>query len=196
VRPEGLEPPAYWFEANRSIQLSYGRTDTILSWAVLLPWPAGAETLCMHSGSIRWRRLLPIGVIVIVAAGAATLGMMLRGSTVPAGPPELVVEGFVQELARHHYTRAMPYLTEHMLAQTIPQTLEVRINDLERRTGRLQSVRGVPRWSTGNRAYAAVEIGTERADVITLGFGLSREAHDRWRIEELYDLGWKPTGLK
>ena len=31
VRPEGLEPPAYWFEANRSIQLSYGRTCLILS---------------------------------------------------------------------------------------------------------------------------------------------------------------------
>ena len=27
VRPEGLEPPAYWFEASRSIQLSYGRTN-------------------------------------------------------------------------------------------------------------------------------------------------------------------------
>jgi hypothetical protein len=26
VRPEGLEPPAYWFEASRSIRLSYGRT--------------------------------------------------------------------------------------------------------------------------------------------------------------------------
>jgi adenylate cyclase class 2 len=25
VRPEGLEPPAYWFEASRSIQLSYER---------------------------------------------------------------------------------------------------------------------------------------------------------------------------
>jgi adenylate cyclase, class 2 len=25
ARPEGLEPPAYWFEASRSIQLSYGR---------------------------------------------------------------------------------------------------------------------------------------------------------------------------
>ena len=25
VRPEGLEPPAYRFEACRSIQLSYGR---------------------------------------------------------------------------------------------------------------------------------------------------------------------------
>ena len=27
VRPEGLEPPAYRFEACRSIQLSYGRTQ-------------------------------------------------------------------------------------------------------------------------------------------------------------------------
>jgi hypothetical protein len=29
ARPEGLEPPAYWFEANRSIQLSYGRDDSV-----------------------------------------------------------------------------------------------------------------------------------------------------------------------
>ena len=29
ARPEGLEPPAYWFEANRSIQLSYGRGDSV-----------------------------------------------------------------------------------------------------------------------------------------------------------------------
>ena len=28
VRPEGLEPPAYRFEACRSIQLSYGRATT------------------------------------------------------------------------------------------------------------------------------------------------------------------------
>jgi hypothetical protein len=27
ARPEGLEPPAYRFEACRSIQLSYGRAD-------------------------------------------------------------------------------------------------------------------------------------------------------------------------
>jgi hypothetical protein len=35
VRPEGLEPPAYWFEASRSIQLSYGRRGraTILTRA-------------------------------------------------------------------------------------------------------------------------------------------------------------------
>ena len=32
ARPEGLEPPAYWFEANRSIQLSYGRAIRSFRW--------------------------------------------------------------------------------------------------------------------------------------------------------------------
>ena len=31
ARPEGLEPPAYWFEASRSIRLSYGRVRFIVS---------------------------------------------------------------------------------------------------------------------------------------------------------------------
>ena len=26
VRPEGIEPPTSWFEARRSVRLSYGRT--------------------------------------------------------------------------------------------------------------------------------------------------------------------------
>ncbi len=33
ARPEGLEPPAYWFEASRSIHLSYGRLDLRLPQA-------------------------------------------------------------------------------------------------------------------------------------------------------------------
>ena len=32
VRPEGLEPPAYWFEASRSIRLSYGRVGIIVAF--------------------------------------------------------------------------------------------------------------------------------------------------------------------
>ena len=35
VRPEGLEPPAYWFEASRSIQLSYGRTPPSSSYLII-----------------------------------------------------------------------------------------------------------------------------------------------------------------
>ena len=33
VRPEGIEPPAYRFEACRSIHLSYGRL-LILNWVI------------------------------------------------------------------------------------------------------------------------------------------------------------------
>jgi hypothetical protein len=33
ARPEGLEPPAYWFEASRSIRLSYGR-----GWIHRITW--------------------------------------------------------------------------------------------------------------------------------------------------------------
>ena len=39
VRPERLELPAYWFEASRSIQLSYGRTINPILPAMPRPQP-------------------------------------------------------------------------------------------------------------------------------------------------------------
>ncbi len=56
ARPEGLEPPAYWFEASRSIRLSYGRafdssyhqikmsaSATNLEIEVKIPWTTGTD---------------------------------------------------------------------------------------------------------------------------------------------------------
>jgi len=142
------------------------------------------------------RRVILIGLVAAVTIAGLAVATVRRASSVPAGPPEAIVEGFVRELATHNYERALPYLTEHMLAQTIPLTLEVRINDLERRMGSLRNVRGGLRWSTETRAYAAAEADSERAGHITLGFGLARESNGAWRIDELYELGWKPKGAQ
>jgi len=148
-------------------------------------------------GTPRVRRVILFVLVVAAAAIAwATLPIVRRAGGAPSGPPEAIVEGFVQALARHDYERALPYLTEHLLAQTIPLTLEVRVNELEQHTDSLRNVRGVSQWSVGTRAYAAAETDTERAGHLKLGFGLVREHHGAWRIEELYELGWKPKGVQ
>jgi hypothetical protein len=48
ARPEGLEPPAYWFEANRSIQLSYGRVNQTRNFIILLNLLA-AQYVCFSA---------------------------------------------------------------------------------------------------------------------------------------------------
>ena len=45
ARPEGIEPPASWFEAKRSIQVSYGRVETN-------PSTRDAEANSFRSGSM------------------------------------------------------------------------------------------------------------------------------------------------
>ena len=148
---------------------------------------------------MRFSRARALMMVVIVLVAAAIFGFVLtmlpRASATPAGPPETIVERFVQELASHRYDRALPYLTQHLLAQTIPLTLEVRVNELEHRTGALRNVRGNPQWSVGTRAYAIAEADSEHGGHIKLGFGLVLE-DGAWRIEELYDLGWKPKGVQ
>ena len=56
VRPEGLEPPAYRFEACRSIQLSYGRTSAGDSVECSRPTPSrqSRPTAC-HIAQVRAR---------------------------------------------------------------------------------------------------------------------------------------------
>jgi hypothetical protein len=115
---------------------------------------------------------------------------------VPAGPPESVVEGFAAALADHRFEDAIPYLSDQLRAQTIGETLAVRITMLEQKTGRLSGVRGVPQWSKESRAFASAHMNTEKSGRLTLGFGLVRQAGGDWRIDELYDLGWKPPALQ
>ncbi len=55
VRPEGVEPPTYWFVASCSIQLSYGRTLQGCNSARI---PEMRE-----EGNLRDRRSEPPGVL-------------------------------------------------------------------------------------------------------------------------------------
>ena len=71
ARPEGLEPPAYWFEASRSIRLSYGRVALIVSFhqesrvtgpietEVKIPFPAGARDAVLRIEDQGYRLLSP-----------------------------------------------------------------------------------------------------------------------------------------
>ncbi len=59
VRPEGVEPPTYWFVASCSIQLSYGRTllgcncFSIPDWPVEINLATGLGGVCGAPGRIR-----------------------------------------------------------------------------------------------------------------------------------------------
>ena len=67
VRPERLELPAYWFEASRSIQLSYGRTPRsrdpvrILSFRAALRPGAGAMFVSRWGSSFAVKYLRKVG---------------------------------------------------------------------------------------------------------------------------------------
>jgi adenylate cyclase, class 2 len=96
VRPERLELPAYWFEASRSIQLSYGRTSPLYKLGytdecmarpssgheieIKLPVAgvaAGKRLLRDLRFSIAKRRALEINVILDTSAGALRRGRKL-----------------------------------------------------------------------------------------------------------------------
>ena len=94
ARPEGLEPPAYRFEACRSIQLSYGRTEHrtrklsvshfAMSWSIFLQ---------LAGLSLPPRTLLPRVFTRSSVSGAVSLTRPVRGSSVV----KLNAGGFVLE---------------------------------------------------------------------------------------------------
>lgn len=148
----------------------------------------------MKHSLARWTLIAGLALASVAAVAIARIRVADR--SLVASPPEAVIEGFVRELARHRFDHALPYLSKHLLAQTIPMTLEVRVQAIEQRAGKLSNVRGMPQWSVGTRAYAVAALDTARAGPLRLGFGLVREDSGAWRIDELYELGWKPSGVQ
>jgi hypothetical protein len=75
VRPEGLEPPAYWFEASRSIQLSYGRTQGESAHSIADACGARVRGDRGRTGSDRYARItFCLGVIVRSGTSSLPLG--------------------------------------------------------------------------------------------------------------------------
>ena len=63
VRPAGLEPAAYWFEASRSIQLSYGRTSRgSYHRPLLLVLPTAALFFGSSSASVNAAAAHPVAI--------------------------------------------------------------------------------------------------------------------------------------
>src|SRR5271157_2620467 len=83
ARPEGLEPPACWFEANRSIRLSYGRarvTNTIRSYHAgaqnergFAPCP-GRATIGVSAMPVETEIKLPVSGLETARAAILSLG--------------------------------------------------------------------------------------------------------------------------
>src|ERR1700674_2072017 len=77
VRPGGLELPTFWFVARRSIQLSYGRADTLFTFNSLAQFLARFQPrVSPHSHPInsKWLGKNYLHVRASSAASTATTG--------------------------------------------------------------------------------------------------------------------------
>ena len=84
VRPEGIEPPTSWFEARRSVRLSYGRTRKTFTTAKYIQDIPNAKLHRRVGGNIaRWLRRLQDFLAFDWACG---LRLLTAGSSRPHAP--------------------------------------------------------------------------------------------------------------
>jgi hypothetical protein len=128
-----------------------------------------------------------LSIPLLIAAGLLlTAGVLhgLRDRSIFTAPPDAVTEGFVRELETGRYPRAIPYMTRELRADADEKRLAAYIEQIERRTGKIEDVSGELEWIGEDSASARAVLHLPSGDTTSLTFPLLLREYE-WKIAAL-----------